>query len=56
MKCLEVTTSRSLKRKTSLWWAACFWALLMSVTSNSRLQHTSLLCGTDRTWVDTCKM
>lgn len=46
-----LTTRRSLKRKTSLWCAACFWALLTSVTSKSRLQHTSLLWGTERTWI-----
>ena len=48
-----LTTMRSLKRKTSLWCAACFWALLTSVTSNSRLQHTSRLWGTERTCRDT---
>lgn len=44
-----LTTMRSLKRKTSRWCAACFWALLTSVTSKSRLQHTNLLWGTERT-------
>lgn len=47
---LLLTTMRSLKRKTSLWCAACFWALLTSVTSKSRLQHTSLRWGTERTY------
>lgn len=44
-----LTTSRSLKRKTSLWWAACFCTLLTSVTSKRRLQHTSRRWGTDST-------
>lgn len=44
-----LTTSRSLKRKTSLWWAACFCTLFTSVTSYKRLQQTSRRWGTERT-------
>ena len=45
-----LTTSRSLKRNTSLWCAACFCSLFTSVTSKSRLQQTRRRCGTERTW------
>lgn len=45
-----LTTSRSLKRNTSLWCAACFCSLFTSVTSKSRLQQTRRRCGMDSTW------
>ena len=48
--CSPLTTSRSLKRNTSLWCAACFCSLFTSVTSKSRLQQTRRRCGTERTW------
>ena len=48
----RLTSSRSLKRKTSLWsWDSfCLWGLLASGTSNRRQQQTRRLWGTARIW------
>lgn len=51
------TSSRSLKRKTSLWScdSFCLWGLLASGTSNRRQQHTRRLWGTARIYREEVK-